>query len=267
MTRGALTVIQADVVDCRACPRLVDWREEVAREKVARFADQEYWGRPVPGFGDPEARVLILGLAPAAHGGNRTGRIFTGDRSGDFLYRVASSDGLREPTDVGRAGRRSAPHRRLRERGEPMRAARQQAAARGARSVPAVPGTRDRRARGARGHRRAGGIRVGRRAASARRPRTSRPTEAAVRSRRGGERRTLRAGRVASTPASRTPSPASSRLRCSTTSCVGRARSRVLRALRDVEPLSRRESARAAVSVVARILCPWVVTVGCGLRR
>lgn len=86
MTRGALTVIQADVVDCRACPRLVDWCEEVAREKVARFSDQEYWGRPVPGFGDPEARVLILGLAPAAHGGNRTGRIFTGDRSGDFLF-------------------------------------------------------------------------------------------------------------------------------------------------------------------------------------
>jgi uracil-DNA glycosylase family 4 len=78
--------IHDDVVVCRACPRLVEWRERVAREKVARFADQEYWGRPVPGWGDPDAAILILGLAPAAHGGNRTGRIFTGDRSGDFLF-------------------------------------------------------------------------------------------------------------------------------------------------------------------------------------
>jgi uracil-DNA glycosylase len=78
--------IQAEVVACRACPRLVAWREEVARVKVARFAEQDYWGRPVPGYGDPAARVMVLGLAPAAHGGNRTGRIFTGDRSGDFLF-------------------------------------------------------------------------------------------------------------------------------------------------------------------------------------
>ncbi|MDP9302779.1 MAG: uracil-DNA glycosylase, partial [Actinomycetota bacterium] len=78
--------IRNDIVVCRRCPRLVAWREQVAREKVARFADQRYWGRPVPGFGDPRARVLVLGLAPAAHGGNRTGRIFTGDRSGDFLF-------------------------------------------------------------------------------------------------------------------------------------------------------------------------------------
>jgi uracil-DNA glycosylase family 4 len=82
----SLERIRDDVVVCRACPRLVEWRETVAREKVARFADQEYWGNPVPGWGDPEAAILILGLAPAAHGGNRTGRIFTGDRSGDFLF-------------------------------------------------------------------------------------------------------------------------------------------------------------------------------------
>jgi uracil-DNA glycosylase family 4 len=82
----ALAVLHEEVSSCRRCPRLVAWREEVARTKVARFAHWDYWGRPVPGFGDPEARVLIVGLAPAAHGGNRTGRIFTGDRSGDFLF-------------------------------------------------------------------------------------------------------------------------------------------------------------------------------------
>jgi uracil-DNA glycosylase len=86
MTAAGLAAIRAEVESCRACPRLVSWREQVAREKVARFADQDYWGRPVPGFGDPRARVVVLGLAPAAHGGNRTGRIFTGDRSGDFLF-------------------------------------------------------------------------------------------------------------------------------------------------------------------------------------
>ena len=83
---GELDVLARAVVACRACPRLVEWRERVARDKVARFADETYWGRPVPGFGDPAARILVVGLAPAAHGGNRTGRIFTGDRSGDFLF-------------------------------------------------------------------------------------------------------------------------------------------------------------------------------------
>jgi uracil-DNA glycosylase len=81
-----LTQLEGEIERCRRCPRLVAWREQVARERRAAFADQEYWGRPVPGFGDPAARVLLLGLAPAAHGANRTGRVFTGDRSGDFLY-------------------------------------------------------------------------------------------------------------------------------------------------------------------------------------
>ena len=81
-----LNELQREVVSCRRCPRLVAWREKVAREKRAAFRNETYWGRPVPGFGDPEARVVILGLAPAAHGANRTGRYFTGDRSGDFLF-------------------------------------------------------------------------------------------------------------------------------------------------------------------------------------
>jgi uracil-DNA glycosylase len=84
--RQALEAVEARVVECRRCPRLVEWRERVAREKRAAFADEDYWGRPVPGFGDPAARVYMLGLAPAAHGGNRTGRVFTGDRSGDWLF-------------------------------------------------------------------------------------------------------------------------------------------------------------------------------------
>jgi len=82
----SLEAVTADVITCRACPRLVEWRERVATEKRASFAHEDYWGRPLPGFGDPNARLLIVGLAPAAHGGNRTGRIFTGDRSGDWLF-------------------------------------------------------------------------------------------------------------------------------------------------------------------------------------
>jgi uracil-DNA glycosylase family 4 len=78
--------VTAEVVECRACPRLVAWREQVAREKRASFAGERYWGRPVPGFGDPDAELVVVGLAPAAHGGNRTGRVFTGDRSGDWLF-------------------------------------------------------------------------------------------------------------------------------------------------------------------------------------
>lgn len=91
---ATLAVIEAEVIECRRCPRLVEWRERVAREKVARFRDEVYWGRPVPGFGDPGARILLLGLAPAANGGNRTGRVFTGDMSGDFLWPALHATGL-----------------------------------------------------------------------------------------------------------------------------------------------------------------------------
>ncbi len=85
-SHDSLANLEREVISCRRCPRLVEWREQTAKLKRAAFADQQYWGRPLPGFGDPAARVLVLGLAPAAHGGNRTGRIFTGDRSGDWLF-------------------------------------------------------------------------------------------------------------------------------------------------------------------------------------
>ncbi len=91
---SSLLALEAAEIDCFACPRLVAWRETVAIEKVARFRDQAYWGRPVPGFGDEAARILLVGLAPAAHGGNRTGRVFTGDASGDFLFQALHAVGL-----------------------------------------------------------------------------------------------------------------------------------------------------------------------------
>ena len=129
--------LAAEVTGCTRCPRLVEWRERARRSRRAATAGERYWARPLPGFGDPRARIVIVGLAPAAHGGNRTGRIFTGDRSGRLAVRRAPSGRTRQPADSVAPRRRAAAAGRLHHRGQPVPAAAEPADHRGAGQLPA----------------------------------------------------------------------------------------------------------------------------------
>ena len=197
---AALARLTDEIVACRLCPRLVEWRERVAREKVARFRDEDYWGRPVPGFGDPEARILLLGLAPAAHGGNRTGRVFTGDVSGDFLWpalhRAVSLTGVSRRADDGltladvyiAAAVRCAPPAN-----KPTRRARH---------LCTVPRPGAGAVIGRAGHPGAWPVRLGRGPSCARGSRVRGTSQATVRTRRGDRGRSVRpAGQLSPEPA------------------------------------------------------------------